>query len=289
MKRFLTAYFTSEALPRFAAGLTLFLLVFHSFEPRVSDLALMIVVPLVFWNKRWLVNPWMWLFLGVLGIYSVFSAYIDTDNHKWLNMYWIWVLVIVLFQKNLKDQKLILHFNARFFLVASMGFSVFWKIKSQDFLSSSFMEYTFLSDDRFESLLSWIGIEEQVYREWYKLTGTFSFENGFQQEFYVPRKVAILSILTTWAVLVGEGLIALFYAIRRGWADICGHITLIGFIIFTYLIAPVIGFGTILTILGLVVLLSWDYKKSSFSSLRKLLLYGYFMCFVALAIYDYLF
>lgn len=283
MKQFWKQYCVPDRFTQLIAGLTVFLLIFHQFEPKVYELVLMILVPVLFWNRAWLTSPWLWMIFGGFAIYSVFADYIGTDNHKWLYMYWIWALVIAFFHKKPKDQQNIIALNARFFLVASMGFSVFWKAIAQhgEFHNGAFMEYTFLSDDRFANLLSWIGIPSALYENWYDLTLEFRFENGFQQVFDVPTKVSLLATLTTWWVFLSEGAVALFFAFRTKTMDIVAHITLIIFILTTYLIAPVMGFGTMLSILGLSLALA-RFPKSP-------LPYAYLFCLVAIAFYDYFF
>ena len=285
MKAFLKRHGAPGNFSQLIAGLTVFLLIFHSFEPDVYELVLMVLVPVMLWNTAWLTNPWIWMIFGGFGAYAVFSDYIGTDNHKWLYMYWIFALSIAFFHSKLSDQQKIIALNARFFIVAAMGFSVFWKFMAQnwEFVNGAFMEYTFLSDDRFGTLLGWIGIAPEVYEPWYDMTLDFEFRNGFQESFAVPRKVSLLATLTTWWILFSEAAVALFFALGAYYkkVDILAHLFLMIFIVSTYLIAPVMGFGTMLCVLGLALSLA--------RFPRTLLPYGYLLCLMVLAFYDYFF
>ncbi len=262
-------------------ALTLFLLIFHPFQTDVYDLLLMLFVPLLCWRPQWLLRSALWIALGGFGTYAVLSDYAGSDNHKWLYMYWTWVLASALRPQRREAQETIMALNARFFLVASMGLAVFWKVVSKDFVSGAFMEYTFLSDDRFEPLLTWIGIPTSMTQQWYEHVDTFHFATGFHQVFDVPPVVSLLATLTTWWILLSEGAIAVLFALRRQWSDQWGHIALIGFVLTTYLIAPVIGFGTILCILGLTL------ARIRFPN--SVLGYGYLLGLIILAIYDFTF
>lgn len=263
------------------AALTLFLLIFHPFQVDVYDLVLMLVIPVLCWRPRWLSHPGLWAILGGFGTYAVLSDYAGSDNHKWLYMYWTWVLASAFVQERREAQEETIVLNARFFLVASMGLAVFWKLVSRDFVSGAFMEYTFLSDGRFEPLMQWIGVPESMTEQWYEQVDDFQFTPGFQQVFDVPWTVAWLATSTTWWILLSEGAIAVLFALRRRWTDQIGHIALMGFVLTTYLIAPVIGFGTILCILGLAL------ARIRFPS--SALGYGYLFCLIVLAIYDFAF
>ena len=275
-------YFQKVNLEYLIPGLTLFLLAFHSFRPDIYELVLMIVIPFICFQGRGMKSPYFWAILGGFSVYAVLSDYVGTDNHKWLYMYWILAIMVGFFLQSKSSREDIWSLNARFFLVFSMGLSVFWKIVSPDFMDGAFMEYTFLTDDRFEPLMGWIGIDFDLVGSWYEQDANFQFMSGFQSYFEVPKKVSLLAVITTWWVILSEGAIALFFAINKRISDIFGHLALIFFIFTTYLIAPVIGFGSILVILGLCVLRT-RFKKDWFITLC------YFLALVALAVYDYLF
>ena len=61
-------------------------------------------------------RPQFWFALALAGTITIILAWEQVDNHKYLLVYWTWVLFIVHLLTQPDQQKRILRFNARFFL-----------------------------------------------------------------------------------------------------------------------------------------------------------------------------
>jgi hypothetical protein len=130
-----------------------------------------------------------------------------------------------------------------------------WKLTSQDFVEGGFFEFTLLTDDRFRTVAEGIGglsvgaIDANVadIANWWSpnyLASSVPLESA-------PGIEPLAQAMTAWTLLI-EGVIALTFLLPRGRRiGRLGELALLAFIATTYGLAPVVGFGWVLLLLGL--------------------------------------
>jgi hypothetical protein len=139
-----------------------------------------------------------------------------------------------------------------------MALGVAWKLFSDDFLNSSFFTYSLLADSRFEKVAVWIGgmspaalLENRQALEALK-TSFLEARELSSVTLHSTAAVAMLAnALTIWTLLIESVVTAAFLAPSSKFVDLCRNTSLTIFIGTTYIVTPVVGFGWILTLLGI--------------------------------------
>ncbi len=197
-------------------------------------------------------SAWLWLGLGALLAAGYLHEWYDVDNHKWLFVYWCLALALAL---GTAAPRTPLAVSARWLVAACFLFATAWKVFSQDFLDGTFFHYAFLTDPRLEWAAELFGgLPEGVGAANRRALDTvvgYSAEVSAVDLQSSPGMAATARLLA-WATLVLEGLVALVFAAPARWrlARLRAPVLLV-FILTTYALAPVIGFGAILVVLGL--------------------------------------
>lgn len=266
------AAFDGLSLTEQAAMLTLPLLLLYTQDEwyvRVPVICLS-VGGLVFSQLRH--NAYFWFalvcFMGT-GIAFTWEA---SDNHKYAITYWCLALFFVQwFAADLSN----LRTSARLLLGLIFGFAVLWKAISPDFSSGDFFQHAFLFDERFSGKLALLGIVDAEAMELNGLARQTltSFDGSFNTvSISIPPSLPLMAKGLAWWTLALEGLIALCFLLPATnrlakWGDPL----LVLFILSTYVIAPVIGFGWLLIIMG-VIQCAPTRKGMRFAYLASLLL-----------------
>jgi hypothetical protein len=175
------------------------------------------------------------------------------DNHQWLLTYWFVACALC---RMARDREVAIQLSARLLVGLCFLLAFAWKVATPEFRDGAFFEITLLTDSRFAGLAqvaadlpgSRIQAAGQSIRE---LLGP-----GGQVEavaFAPPPRLQVVSrLLTAWTLLI-EGALALGFLwpgppalVRKG-----RHLLLLIFILTTYAVAPVIGFGWVLIAIAL--------------------------------------
>ncbi len=192
-------------------------------------------------------NPWYWGALTtVIAVGTIPRLYV-VDNHKVLMVWWCVALTLS------TRSEATLGRNARLLIGLCFALATFWKAITPDFMNGSFMHHTLLCDGRFADLARLgAGVSPAALAE-----NALRLEQLYASETTVIRLLDsatcdVLALgMTYWTILV-EGLIGLcFLAAVR--CPVLGHarnLVLPFFMIATYPVATVIGFGWLLAILG---------------------------------------
>jgi len=197
-------------------------------------------------------SSWFWLGLGAFLAAGYFREWYAIDNHKYLYVYWCLALALAL---RTGEPRGPLAVSARWLVAACFLFATLWKILSPDFLDGTFFHYALLTDLR----LQWAGelfgglsaeVSAANRRELETLVGYSAQVSPV--ELRSSPAVATAAGVMAWATLAVEGLVALVFAAPERWrlARLRAPL-LLAFVLSTYALAPVIGFGWILLILGL--------------------------------------
>jgi hypothetical protein len=201
-------------------------------------------------------RPAFWLVLAALLAGSYLYEWYGVDNHKWLYVYWCLNLGLALLTPEPRES---LAVSSRWLVAACFVFATGWKLASPDFLDGSFFHYTFLTDRRLEWAAELLGGLPPTAGAANRLAieGAVGYSSGISLvDLRTGPGVAALARALAWGTLAIEALVALAFLapLRPPWATRVRAVVLAAFILGTYAIAPVIGFGWMLLILGLAQL-----------------------------------
>ena len=190
-----------------------------------------------------------WLAIAALILYDAASGWYITDNHEWLFGLWALTIALTLRFSGIDDRKMALESNARWLLVLVMLYAVLQKALDPTFLSGEFFTYTFLTDDRFvpwTKLVGGLGEAEVAsnYESFYSLFGS---EATMQIQLASNYVITLIGKLTTWWLWGIELLIGILFIFKQRTLELWGHLLMVFFVAVTYTIAPVYGFGLLLT------------------------------------------
>ncbi|HSR69623.1 MAG TPA: hypothetical protein VLU25_16955 [Acidobacteriota bacterium] len=247
VREFLDDFLSRDVLD-IVTKLTVIMLIIHLTEIRATIIILCGVAVLFPKVGR---STYFWLLVFVSLATAIFINWHLMDNHIYLIAYWCLTLSLVTAGPGAGR---VLHVNARLLIGLCFLFATFWKAVSPDYLSGDFFHFTLLTDPRLESFARLVGgVPERAFVEnaqtVSELSGAPEGREAFLQG--TPLLAWVAQVLT-WLTIVMEGLLALAFLLPLPPSlAVWRHVLLLLFALGTYSIAPVIGFGWVLMIMGL--------------------------------------
>jgi hypothetical protein len=198
-------------------------------------------------------SPIAWLVLALLIGAQIIEAWPTSDNHIYLLSYWCLAIGLAL---TTVSPATTLAASGAWLVGAAFAFAVLWKgVLSPDYLDGRFFRVTLLTDDRFADAVTLFGdVTAQQIRDARVFLQPLpeGAELADVDWFGEPPPLRLLANVATWGGLVLEGLVAaLFLSPLRGRAVLARHVALMSFCVMTYALAPVLGFGCLLVVMGL--------------------------------------
>jgi hypothetical protein len=247
------------------AALTLFLVVVFGvgvgggmisggFEQRAFRIASQVVLLGVLLHWPLLRNSALWAILAIIATWALVGRWYVSDNHKYLLVYWLWVVTIASWFGPGPEADRILRINARFFLVFIFLGAALQKWFSPRYMSAEMFEMCLLLDGRFRAFAHLVGIDKSVtdaaLLNYTTLKSPLS--KVINNELLLPAtdRSRLVALTLTWYDLLVQVFIGACLLFNRRVPDLLAHAALLFFIFTTYLPAPVLGFGWTLTILG---------------------------------------
>lgn len=232
--------------------LTLLVLILHGASESSLDIALKILCGFLLLSPAHLKNAFLW---GVLcaTIWAVNATHwLWIDNHKFLLSYWTLACAVAVSSGN---PGRVLAWNGRILIGLAFVFAVIWKLSAGQYLNGEFFYHTLLTDGRFEPLAHHLGGISLADLEQAKLLEEdlrFAPSEAAQASLPdSPRLLGLSLILSYWALLIETAIALTFLLPKPAAAGRVRDWILLGFIVTTYPVAPVLGFGYTLVILGL--------------------------------------
>lgn len=234
--------------------LTTILLLLHGIDhwvwtmlpEKVLALAMLVYSPLIR-------NRWCWLGMSLCLVVNNLWHWSRLVNHEYLYTYWVLVCAIAVWSRTPKQ---VLRWNARWLIGLCFLFATLWKFLGGEYLDGSFLHLTFLLDSRLAmGAVLFGGLDLATLAENRQIFETMQASAAVldpQQLATTPRMAVASVVLSYWTILI-EGLVAasfLFTAFR--WLNQKRDWLLIGFVITTYTVIPVLGFGALLMVMGLI-------------------------------------
>lgn len=219
-----------------------------------------------------------WFTAAIFGSLALYLNWDTADNHKYLFVYWMWIMTIVFALRNSDHRNLFIRFNARYFLILIFLGAAFQKFMSESYMSGEMFELITALDSRFQAFAVLLGIEVETL-DTIKKQFAFVINPAVElsdQQIILPFDNYIVSVAKwiTWYDIYVQVLIGILFLIGRRITDLWGHIVLLFFIFTTYIPAPVFGFGWTLSIMGIA--LSWQ----RFSRLTLVYLVSFFVILI---------
>ncbi len=234
------------------AAFTLFLAIVFGFEDTPFRIASQLALLAVLLHRPLLGNPALWAILASVGTLALVQDWYVADNHKYLLVYWLWVVTLASLYEERRDELLL--FNARFFLVFIFLGAALQKFFSARYMSGEMFEVLLLLDERFRAFGHLMGIDKSVADAAALSYATLKspLTEVIDNEILLPAtdRSRLVALAVTWYDLLVQVLIGALFLINRRLCDLLAHAALLFFVFTTYLPAPVFGFGWTLVILG---------------------------------------
>lgn len=234
---------------------TLFVVYFNfGARPFIAEVILIFFAISFLWTQstRW---PVFWVMLATFLSIDMYLSWVTAANHGWVMWYWVVALMVASFFTKKEDQQFIITTNARWLLIIVMLVAVGWKVVNPYYMDGSFFERNLVSNPLMTTFthtvtgLPWQQIEENYMA----MNNLFTSPDVTERDFNSNENAHVLGVVISWWVLIVEFLIGFLLLFRRYYTDLAAHIMMIWFIVAAYLGAPVLGFGLILTVLGMAV------------------------------------
>lgn len=198
-------------------------------------------------------QPTFWIALaGLMGI-GIASIWHDADNHKYLITYWC---LAVGLSVAADDTATALRVNGRLLLGLCFLIAVIWKLRSPDFLTGGFQQFSMLTDDRFFAFGQILtDMDPDVYfnnRAAIDRLTAPAGENTTVMLDGAARVRPLSFLLTAWTILIETWIAGSFlWPGDSSWVATSRDVSLLVFVVTTYFAATVSGFAWILVIMGL--------------------------------------
>ena len=259
---------------------TMVLIVSFGFQEPIFKIASQITIFAFIIRPALIRNPVIWFVLAAIATISLLLSWTSADNHKYLFVYWLWVVFLAVVVRDEPLAERVLRSNARFFLVFVFLVAALQKGLSPSYMSGEMFELKLLTDRRFQAFAQLMGVDPAVFT-----TAKVAFVqlksplSEFIDDTVVVAStdgVRTLAVWITWYDLWIQVAIGVLFIFRRHLTDILGHLCLLFFIFTTYIPAPVFGFGWTLTIYGFAT------TKGRFPRLAA----TYVVAFIAILLYQ---
>ena len=202
-------------------------------------------------------SPGLWLSIAMFILAHDIVNWAGADNHKWLMGWWCLALGMATLASG-ESQLKVVKFNARLLLGLCFAFATLWKVISVDYLDNTFFKFELLTDSRFRDAAYYVGgveyddlKENRSTREKFKKSFRKDAEPLESITLISNPRIDVMAIGMTWWTIMIEGLIALvcLWPGDRLIAKIRSMVVLV-FAATTYLLAPVLGFGWMVIVMG---------------------------------------
>jgi hypothetical protein len=219
-------------------------------------LGLLLLAGVALLNSRLLRSPWLWLGLALVASARLVVDWPLPDNHLYLLAYWCLALAIAL---RSPDPAASASLSARLLIGVAFAFAVLWKaFLSPDFRDGRFFRVTLLTDPRLShATLVLGGLTSAELQENRRALEPWpaGAEPVHPPQLFEPAAFKRLVVGLTWATIALEGVIALTFLapLKRPWSA-ARHLSLLGFCVVAYALAPVASFAWLLLVMGLATL-----------------------------------
>jgi hypothetical protein len=203
-------------------------------------------------DRRLLTRADYWFVLTGLFVLNHVLLWHVLDNHKWLLTYWCLALGVSRLQT---DARAALSRNARWLVGLCFLFATLSKLLSPEYLDGTFFQFTLLTDRRFSGFADVVGgVSPEVTGANISALRELARAYGDSEVVQLrdgPRIASLALVLSYWTIAIEGAIAVLFLLPARFSAGVVRDAALILFMLSTYPVATVVGYGRLLAILGL--------------------------------------
>jgi hypothetical protein len=197
--------------------------------------------------------PLTWFLIALLVAARVVVVWPLSDNHIYLLAYWCLAIGLAL---SSPVSAATLAASSRWLIGAAFGLAVLWKaVLSPDYVDGRFFRVTLMTDERFaDASLVFGGLSRDQMAENRRFLEPLPEGAALltPPPFVEPPRLRAFAAIATWGGLLLEAAIAVLSLIpRAGRLQVARHVSLLAFCVTTYALAPVAGFGWLLSAMGL--------------------------------------
>ena len=253
-RRFIRAMFAallSQPIDELALRLTLLVLILHGASDTWLDVALKVLCGFLLLSAQHLKNPVLWAMICAAVWWINATGWLWIDNHKFLMSYWTLACAIAVSSEKAER---VLAWNGRLLVGLTFAFATIWKLIGGQYLNGEFFYHTLLTDDRFEVIAVTLGgvspadlMQARLIED---VIGQFPAESTQASVIVSSRLRTVALFLSYWTLAIESAIAILFLWSKSAAAGRWRDWILLVFIATTYPIAPVLGFGYTLVILG---------------------------------------
>jgi hypothetical protein len=247
-----TQQFAAEGFFDLLAATTILALLLHLDAARRLEEIITIVCVAGLVDRRLARQAVFWFLLTALLAINHVLLWDILDNHKYLQTYWCLAMGTACL---LPDRRTAAALNARLLIGLCFLFATAWKLLSPEFTDGAFFHFTMLTDRRFSGFTDLIGgvpaaVTAANDAAIQRLLAPYG---GTEIVTLVDSpRVALLASAMTWWTIAIEGTIALVYLAPERWRlSRFRDAALLLFMLTTYAVATVVGFGRLLAVMGL--------------------------------------
>ena len=240
--------------PRDCLGLrlTLLLLIFYGSSDLTLDVPLRVICGLMLMIPELITHSGLWVIICGCIWWMNAANWLWIDNHQFLISYWCLVCTLGISSKN---RDAVLAWNGRLLVGLVFLFATIWKLLAGEYWTGSFLHYTFLTDDRIAAFATMIGgLSPDVLPQNQLLESVLKTypQAGLSVTLGTSPWLQRFTIAASYWTLLIEGTVALAF-LGVGWWGLARfrNWLLLIFIATTYVLLPVLGFASILIIMGL--------------------------------------
>jgi hypothetical protein len=197
-------------------------------------------------------QPMHWFGLCAILAVNHVQLWATLDNHQYLITYWCLAMGT---SQLLPSTRGALITNARLLIGLCFLFATVWKFLSGEFIDGTFFHFTLLTDRRFSGFADLVGgVPAEVTAANISAIDTLTRPYGDVELIQLedsPRMGVLALFLAVWTVAIEGMLAVLFLApLRERLAPLRDGVLLL-FMVSTYPVATVVGFGRVLAVMGL--------------------------------------
>lgn len=198
-------------------------------------------------------SPAFWLAIALLWSPRLIVDWYHNEDHVYFGVYWVTAFALALWGPHQED---VLERSARLLIGLAFGIAVMWKLFVPQFADGSLLHYKLLFDYRFRGMVTEpLGGLTPQQNKWNHTAGDQLNRGDLdppQATLQFPNRVTWFAVfLTVWTVAIEALLAVLFLLPKSRWTNRWRDPTLILFLISTYLVAPVMGFASLFTTMGI--------------------------------------
>src|SRR5581483_5425175 len=147
-------------------------------------------------------RPLFWFAIALAGTITIILTWEEVDNHKYLLVYWTWVLFVVHLFPEPEQQRRVLSFNARFFLCLIFLAASAQKLSSPSYRSGEMFEHYLYVDHRFAAFGKLVGVDpsvgDAVIRQMHFLRSPFADVEGNNIHITGSNRARVAAVVMTW-------------------------------------------------------------------------------------------